>query len=209
MNKLPALYQLHHRQGRRLGQSFLQERRSVLFREWLGQGKRILDLGCRDGVLTRHYTPGNEVIGLDIDLAALGSASEKLSIRAVHATLNGGLPFPDGSFDAVVMAEVLEHLPYLPITLAEVRRVLRPGGLLIGSVPLAYHLHDRWRVLRGKKLLVDGDPTHLQHLTCDDLRALLEGFFRLDALVVLKGRGRVALSMRLFARNVAFKCAKG
>ena len=201
MNRLAALYRQHHVEGRRLRQSFLEARRSGLFRQWLGEGRRVLDLGCRDGVLTRHYTPGNDVVGLDIDLAALESAAETLGIRAVHATLNG-------SFDAVVMAEVLEHLPYLPITLAEVRRVLRPGGLLIGSVPLAYHLHDRWRVLRGKKLLVDGDPTHLQHLTLDDLRALLERFFRLDALVVLKGRGRAALSMRLFARNVAFKCVK-
>lgn len=208
MSKLPDLYHLHHLQGRRLNQSFLEERRSDLFRTWLGEGGQVLDLGCRDGILTRHYAPGNDVVGLDIDFAALGSAVKDLGIQGVHATLNGGLPFPDESFDAVVMAEVLEHLPYLRITLAEVRRLLRPGGSLIGSVPLAYHLHDRWRVLRGKKLLVDGDPTHLQHLTLDGLKTALEDCFRLQELVVLKGQGWGARTMRLLARNVAFRCRK-
>jgi SAM-dependent methyltransferase len=53
------------------------------------------------------------------------------------------LPFVSGSFDAVFLFEVLEHLPDEHDVLSEVRRVLRPGGRLLISVPFLYPLHDR------------------------------------------------------------------
>jgi SAM-dependent methyltransferase len=207
--KLEGLYRAHHLQGRRLRQSFLERRRAEIFQKWLGAGKKILDLGCRDGVLTQHFTQGNDIIGLDIDSNALGYASRTYGIRTMQADLNAELPFPENTFDATVMGEVLEHLPYPAITLGEVQRVLKRGGIFIGSVPLAYHLIDRSRVLRGKKLLVDGDPTHLQHFTLDDLQALLSRFFQLEELEVLKGGRWAQVSMKLFARDVAFQCRKG
>jgi hypothetical protein len=56
---------------------------------------------------------------------------------------------------------------------------------------------------------VDGDPTHLQHFTLDDLQALLSRFFQLEELEVLKGGRWAQVSMKLFARDVAFQCRKG
>ena len=208
MEKLERLYREHHIQGKRLRQSFLEKRRAEVFQKWLGEGRKILDLGCRDGVLTRHFTKGNTVIGVDIDSEALEYASKTYNIKTIQVNLNAVLPFPENRFDCVIMAEILEHLPYPAITLGEVKRVLKNDGLLIGNVPLAYHLIDRFRLLRGKKLLVDGDPTHLQHFALKDLNALLSKFFQIEEIEVLKGGKWSEFSMKLFARNIAFKCRK-
>ncbi len=207
---LERLYATHHRReqagGQRLGQAFLEEPRARLFRAWIGRDKDVLDLGCRDGVLTRHFTDGNRVTGADIDAEALAFAHRDYGIQVRKANLNSVLPFADDSFDVAILAETLEHLPYPRITLGEIRRVLRSAGLFIGNVPLFYHLHARWRVARGKRL--DNDPTHCQYFSYDSLRILLGEFFTIEATVPLKGGRWAGLSMRLFARNVAFRCRK-
>ena len=62
---LEHMYASHHRReqagGQRLGQAFLEKPRARLFRAWIGRDKDVLDLGCRDGLLTRHFTDGNRV----------------------------------------------------------------------------------------------------------------------------------------------------
>jgi methionine biosynthesis protein MetW len=207
---LEQMYASHHRRaqsgGERLGQAFLETKRAQLFSSWIGSGKTVLDLGCRDGTLTRHFTKGNRVVGVDVDGDALTIAYEAYGIEVHRANLNAALPFSDASFDAVVLAETLEHLPYPLITLGEIQRVLRPRGGVIGNVPLFYHLHGRWRVLRGKRL--DNDPTHCQYHSYDSLRSLLQQFFMIEEMVPLKGGRWAKYSMRLFARNVAFLCRK-
>jgi SAM-dependent methyltransferase len=204
---LERLYAAHHRReqpgGRRLKQAFLERERARLFGAWIGTGKELLDLGCRDGTLTRHFLEGNRVIGADIDSEALECARQEYGIEVQRVNLNAALPFSDTRFDVVLLAETLEHLPYPRITLSEIRRVLKPGGLFVGNVPLFYHLHNRWRVLRGKRL--DSDPTHCQYYSLDSLSVLLQEFFTIEELIPLKGR-LARYSLRLFARNVAFRC---
>lgn len=56
--------------------------------------------------------------------------------------LNAGLPFADASFDTVLLADVLEHIVRPWQLLAEIGRVLAPGGRLIGSVPFLYWVHE-------------------------------------------------------------------
>ena len=206
---LEGMYSAHHRReqtgGKRLRQAFLEEERARLFGSWIGKDKDLLDLGCRDGTLTRHFLDGNRVVGGDIDVRALESARGEYGIEVHRVNLNAALPFPSDRFDAVLLAETLEHLPYPRITLREIDRVLRPQGLFIGNVPLFYHLHGRWRVLRGKRL--DSDPTHCQYFSYDSLRELLRPFFTVEEILPLKGR-LARWSMRLFARNVAFRCRK-
>ena len=208
--RLAQLYAAHHRReqsgGERLGQAFLEQKRAQLFGSWIGHGRDVLDLGCRDGTLTRHFTSGNRVVGVDIDGEALALAHTAYGIEAQRANLNAALPFADESFDVAILAETLEHLPYPEITLGEVRRVLRGGGQFIGNVPLFYHLQGRWRVLRGKRL--DNDATHCQYHSYESLRQLLERFFVIETMVPLKGGRWATYSMRLFARNVAFRCRK-
>jgi SAM-dependent methyltransferase len=69
------------------------------------------------------------------------------------------LPFADGSFDGAVLIETLEHLPAPWIALEEIRRVLRDGGRLVGSVAFVYQIH--------------GDPHDFYRYTSEGLRHLL------------------------------------
>jgi SAM-dependent methyltransferase len=203
-----AYYEEHHITGRRLRQSFMEDVRKQIFCSWIGKGKSVLDLGGRDGSLTRHFLDGNRIVLGDVDCAALAHAKENYAVETVEVNLNETLPFDSDSYDVVVMAEVLEHLPYPPFTLRQVKRVLREGGLFIGSIPLAYHLKDRWQVLCGKKLWMAGDPTHLQFFTYDELLATLSRFFHVEEVRVLKGGKKAERWPRLFARNIAFRCVK-
>lgn len=207
-NPVADYYSRHHREGGRLGISVLLDIRAGLFREWIGEGKKVVDLGCRDGTLTQNYCKGNEVTGCDIDNDALKTAADKLGIETQQVDLNSELPFDDYSFDVVVMAEVLEHLPYPDITLKEVDRILKTGGIFIGSVPLAYHMSDRIRIIKGKKLRAAADTTHLRFFSYDDLNEILSEYFELDEIVPLNRSFWLRFSHRLFAKKVAFKVQK-
>jgi ubiquinone/menaquinone biosynthesis C-methylase UbiE len=203
-----SFYESHHKDGHRLKQSFLESRRGHLFSEWIGKNKRVLDLGGRDGTLTKYFIKKNNVTIGDIDENALQYAKEKHKIQTMTVDLNQSLPFPDNSFDIVVMAEVLEHLPYPNITLSEIKRVLKTNGKFIGNLPLAYHLKDRWQIIRGRKLLISGDPTHLQFFSYDDVQKLLSNFFNIEEIVILKGGKLSKKFPKAFARNIAFRCIK-
>ena len=118
--------------------------------DWLGlrPGDRLLDLGCGAG---RHAFEaarrGARVVAFDADpaelkdVAALLSAmaeSGEAAAAAVASAVNGDatrLPFDDASFDRVIAAEVLEHIPSDDLALGELARVLRPGGTLAVTVP--------------------------------------------------------------------------
>ena len=89
----------------------------------------MLDVGCRFGALTRAYVEGNQIVGIDVDREALAEAA-KLGIEPVWADAAEPFPLDDESFDVVVLGELLEHLPMPERTIAEARRVLKPGGRL-------------------------------------------------------------------------------
>lgn len=91
------------------------------------EGRRVLDLGCGKGRFASHLKrTGAEVIGLDLSAAMLASAKGLDRVRASSKRL----PFADGTFDAVVAIEVLEHVGEVGPALDEARRVLGPGGRL-------------------------------------------------------------------------------
>ena len=205
---LGEVYAQHHATGERLGKSFLEDTRAPLFREWIGQGKVILDLGGRDGTLTRHYLAGNQIVIGDIDVGAMALARETYGVDTIEVDLNQSLPFEDASYDVVVLAEVLEHLPYPKITLGEIQRILKPGGMLVGSIPLAYHLKDRWQVQRGRKLWMNGDPTHVQFFKYAELRDFIANYLEVEDLVSIKGGNKAKWFPELFCRDVAFRCRK-
>ena len=64
---IQSFYEKHHLTGNRLKQSFLEKERGALFSKWIGRNKTVLDLGGRDGTLTRYYCNNNKVIIGDID----------------------------------------------------------------------------------------------------------------------------------------------
>jgi SAM-dependent methyltransferase len=204
LEQLSERYAEHNREERGAGFVFAGPERVQLFRRYVdGPGRRVLDLGCRDGALTREFAAGNEVVGVDADRDALAEA-QQLGIETRWADLDEPLPFPDASFDVVVAGELLEHLRDPRQLVAEARRVLRPGGMLVASVPNAYRLKNRLRFLAGRK--PEDDPTHLQMFAAGDVRRLLEGFDE-PTLHFIAGR-LVPLHARLFANDIVFSGRK-
>ncbi len=203
LDRLDEQYRSHHRERRSEEFVFCKPERSALFREWVGTGRRVLDLGCRYGALTEAYVAGNDVVGLDVDRDALAEAA-KLSIETVWGDAEEPLPFDPESFDVVVAGELLEHLRFADQTVSEIRRVLRPRGLFVGSVPNAYRLKNRLRFLLGRP--PESDPTHLRMFSEAALHTLLDGFTDVQLRYVA---GRLTpLSRRLFANDISFRATK-
>jgi SAM-dependent methyltransferase len=204
LEELSERYSQHNRLERGAGFVFAGHERIELFRRYVGgPGRRVLDLGCRDGALTQAYTTGNEVVGVDADRDALAEAA-KLGIETQWADLDEALPFEDESFDVVVAGELLEHLRDPARFASEVRRVLRRGGAFVASVPNAFRLKNRLRFLIGRK--PENDPTHLHMFSPDELRELLSGFENVQ-LDFIAGR-LVPLHARLFANDIVFSGRK-
>ena len=200
---LQERYEEHHRERRDEGDFVFVPERIPLFVAAIGQGKRVLDLGCRSGALTQHFLAGNSVVGLDVDAAALEKAAA-LGIEPVQANVEAPLPFEDGSFDAVVAGELLEHLQFPDALVSEIHRVLRPGGALVGSVPNAFRIQSRLRFLRGRP--PEDDPTHLRMFSAGAVRALLSAFD--DIEIDFVGGRYTRLSARLFARDLVFSAVR-
>ena len=125
----------------------------------LKAGDRVLDLGCGEG---RHvhglYLMGNlKITGIDLNEASLQKAEEGLATLPKPTADHAGevmfetgdataLSFEDNTFDAIICSEVLEHLPDYHAALAEMHRVLKPGGRLCVSVPHAWPERICWQL---------------------------------------------------------------
>ncbi len=194
------MYEAHHRLSRDGGDFvFVPERIPLLVAAVGGPGRRVLDLGCRSGAVTRHFVEGNEVVGLDVDRAALQKAAA-YGIEPVVGDVEEPLPFADGSFDVVVAGELLEHLRDPAALVAEAARVLRPGGTLVGSVPNAFRLKSRLLFLVGRA--PEDDPTHLQLFSPASIGRLLQGFE--DVRIAFVGGRFTRLHRRLLGRDLVF-----
>jgi SAM-dependent methyltransferase len=113
-------------------------------RDRIGAGGELLDLGCGSGELARHLASiGYQVTGCDIApemLRQAQTADRAQDVRWIR--LDPGwrsLPFPSGALDGVVAASVLEYVPDPRAVLRECARVLRPGGILLCTVPCLAH----------------------------------------------------------------------
>jgi SAM-dependent methyltransferase len=179
---LATRYQHHHSTRGRYAFSYRLEQRGPQFSAWIGGGIHVLDLGCRDGVLTAHYVQSNQVTGVDVDPVALATAHARLGIDTLQLDLNRDrLPFDDGCFDAVVAGELLEHLVDPASLVAEVHRLLKPAGTFVGSVPNSFHWRARLAFLRGYSL---EDPTHLHQFSRMRLVELVHGFTQLEIVPI-------------------------
>jgi SAM-dependent methyltransferase len=105
-------------------------------------GAAVLDIGARDGGLRRYLPPDVRYQGIDI-------APEFAGPDVLIQDISQGIPFSAGACDFVFCIEVLEHIPNPFGTLEEIHRVLRPGGVLILSVPNPYHFKEiLWNLFR-------------------------------------------------------------
>lgn len=99
-------------------------------------GKRVLEVGCGNGyVLSRYAAAGAEVDGIDITPTAVDLCRRRFALAGLRGSFREAdaehLPFPDDSFDCVCSMGVLHHVPNTARAVAEIRRVLKPGGRLI------------------------------------------------------------------------------
>lgn len=191
-----------------------EEIKAAFYRRWLaelGHGPESLglDVGCRGGVLIK-LVGLVKWIGVDIDQAAL-EAARGAGVPCAAMDITAEIGFRDNSFDAVMMTEVLEHIPYPSIIVREVHRILKKQSrsLYVGSVPLDYHLHRRWKVMRGKRL--SGEQTHVHHFSFNELDRLLRFYFDKVDYLPLSGTAhrypRLGLPFNLFVRDIAWAAA--
>ncbi len=139
----------------------------------LRPGERVLDMGCGAG---RHafemYRRGADVIALDQDPDELSDVSDLFAAMRDACEIPDGaeadvkqgdalsLPFADGEFDRVVASEVLEHIPADEVAIAELVRVLRPGGTMAVTVPrwlpekVCWALSDAYHEVEGGHIRV-------------------------------------------------------
>ena len=158
-----------------------------LSRLQLGPGAKVLDVGCGEGRHIQHTLryPGVTAIGLDLGEDEVRTTAQRMrEMQEIDYEMGGAvpdpgpwasirgssyeLPFDDGEFDCVIISEVMEHLEEDERALAEVARVLRPGGTLAVSVPregpeeVCWKLSDEYpapksvgghvRIYRGEQL---------------------------------------------------------
>jgi SAM-dependent methyltransferase len=104
-------------------------------------GLCVLDYGCGAGVLLDRLSSARLRVGLDVSRSALERTRARCGADTslVRIGIRGPLPFPSETFDLVTTTEVIEHVPNERAMLAEISRVLKPGGRLVLTTP-----HQHW-----------------------------------------------------------------
>jgi len=147
-------------------------------------GDRVLDLGCGFG---RHafelYRRGADVVAYDHSLDELREVATMFYAMSVGGEVPDGasakvvrgdvlsLPFPNASFDAVIASEVLEHIPDDERALAEIARIVRPGGQIAVTVPRWWPEQINWALPREYQHTPGG---HIRIYRGDQLVSRLE-----------------------------------
>lgn len=162
-----------------------QERRLNLIRRYASlDGMRVLDIGCGLGAYVANFGRfTNEAYGMDVDPPRVQEGRRRgignLMLAAAEA-----LPFGDGTFDVIVLNEVIEHVRDDRATLREALRVLRPGGAVVIFAPNRLYPFETHGVYLGKRYvfgnipLVNWLPNPLRDRVVPHARAYLQGDIR-------------------------------
>ena len=145
-----------------------EHRGRYLWAAQLAEGLRVLDAGCGTGYGLKLIEEGGAsgVVGVDIAEEAVARAAELNDSELVEVLQAdvGALPFADDTFDLVVCFETLEHLDEQERAIRELRRVLRPAGLLAISSP-------------NREVYPPGNPYHTHEFVPEELEQALASEF--------------------------------
>lgn len=168
---------------------------------WVPASSSLLDIGCGSSPIISHYP---EAVGIDINEEKLAFIKDKypsITVKAMSADL---LMFGNGNFDYVLAIEVLEHLPKPEKAIAEIARVLKPGGRAVIATPDYRRKH--W--LLAEKFTPAGEQ-HISKFT----RKSLEETCQKHGLIPLRhkyiaGCDLVELFAKSYSRNGRYPSSK-
>ena len=150
------------------------ERIKILKKE-IKKGKKVLDVGCADGLITNQISNGNQVYGIDISENAIKAAKKKykkINFKVCEAEKK--YPFKKEEFDVVFSGDVIEHVPEPVKMIKEINRVLKKNGKIIITTPY----HGFWKNLAIILFRFDNhfDPEgpHLRFFTMNSMRKILK-----------------------------------
>lgn len=151
----------------------------LFYLPWLESHDRILDLGCHQGEHSfKVAAKVKQVVGLDVNPSFIALAKQAAQRQGltnvtfrVH-NLERSLPYASHSFNKVFFFAVLEHLRRRDQILGEIRRVLKPNGMLFMSIP---NKNSAWKKLqRSVGLTGFSDPDHKIEFSKTDINILLK-----------------------------------
>jgi len=160
-DNLRGLEAFFHRNRRRTVRNLLKRYRAQV---------PLLDAGCGTGLNLASMPAGS--VGIDLNPRNLELVRGRLPDHPVVQGDIEAMPFGDETFSTVVCTEVLEHVPYPATALSEIGRVLKPGGLLIGSVPCRSVL---WKLRFLSSTCPGGEPFHNEY-RIPEVREMLQDF---------------------------------
>jgi SAM-dependent methyltransferase len=137
---------------------FGQDRRLNLIRHYATlEDARILDIGCGLGVYVRKFREfSDRVCGIDIDPKRLREGAK--TTPGLMLAVGEHLPFPDNTFDVIVMNEVIEHVTDDAATMREALRAIRPGGHIAIYAPNRLYPFETHGIYVGKKFIFGNIP---------------------------------------------------
>ena len=166
-----------------------------LTRHLRGDGPIVLEVGCSSGFLLRSLRqsfPHALVVGADCVRGPLEQLARELEGVPLLEFDLVKCPLPDGSLDAVVMLNVLEHIEDDRAAMAQVYRVLKPGGLAVIEVPAGPELYDVYDkvLLHRRRYALAGLLSLAESARLRALRASHLGFFVYPAFWLVKQRAK-------------------
>ncbi len=170
---------------------FGQDRRLDLIRRYVAlENARVLDVGCGIGAYVDKFrASGARAFGVDVDADKLADARREKHLDLLALSVSEALPFPDNSFDAVLLHEVIEHVADDRQTICEAHRVCKRGGRVVVFAPNRLYPFETHGAYFGKRYVFGNIPfigwlpdflrakfaPHVRAYTARDIRALFAG----------------------------------
>ena len=197
---------------------FGQDRRLDLIRRYVAlENACVLDVGCGIGAYVEKFrAAGARAFGVDVDADKLADARHAKNLDLLALAVSESLSFPDNSFDAVLLHEVIEHVADDAQTIREAHRVCKRGGHVVVFAPNRLYPFETHGAYFGKRYVFGNIPLvgwlpdflrakfapHVRAYTARDLRALFAGLS--GALIaytqIYPGYDKIARRSALLAR---------